>query len=131
MSPIRGNLPKKQNRKRENPKQFLPITEPGSGSGSSSTRICDNPACRNVLTVFDTFCKRCSCCICHRYDENKDPSCWLECTSDSLGGSCGLSCHVECALQGGKVGVVDRGQGLQLDGSYLCTSCGKISGILG
>ncbi|KAL2498878.1 VIN3-like protein 1 [Abeliophyllum distichum] len=45
--------------------------------------------------------------------------------------SCGLSCHIECALQCGKVGVVNLGQLMQLDGSYCCASCGKVSGILG
>ncbi|KAK1434717.1 hypothetical protein QVD17_00467 [Tagetes erecta] len=130
MSPTRMNLSKKQKRKSEHPTQFLPITELGSSSRSSSTRICDNSACRNVLLVSDTFCKRCSCCICLLYDENKDPSLWLECTPDSPADSCGFSCHVECALQKGKVGVVDCGQALQLDGSYCCASCGKISEIL-
>ncbi|CAI9780906.1 unnamed protein product [Fraxinus pennsylvanica] len=60
-----------------------------------------------------------------------DPSLWLECTSESGSGhSCGLSCHIECALQRGKVGV-DLDQMMQLDGSYCCASCGKVSGILG
>ncbi|KAL8519880.1 hypothetical protein ACS0TY_010714 [Phlomoides rotata] len=80
----------------------------------------------------DTFCKRCSYCISHLFDDNKDPSSWLECTSGSdIGDSCGLSCHIECALQRGKVGVVDLGLLMQLEGSYCCASCGKVSGILG
>ncbi|KAJ1437942.1 Oberon, PHD finger domain [Sesbania bispinosa] len=49
----------------------------------------------------------------------------------STGDSCGLSCHIECALQHGKVGVVDHGQLMQLDGGYCCASCGKVTGILG
>ncbi|KAM0041167.1 putative fibronectin type III, immunoglobulin-like, oberon, PHD finger domain-containing protein [Helianthus debilis subsp. tardiflorus] len=123
---------RKQSRKGENPIRIPPITEPCSDSRSSSTWICTNSACRAVLFNADTFCKRCSCCICHLFDDNKDPSLWLECTSDSPEGeSCGLSCHIECALQRGKVGVVDLGQLMQLDGSYCCASCGKISGILG
>lgn len=122
----------KQNRKGENPIRIPPMTEPCSGSICSSTWICRNSACRAVLSIVDTFCKRCSCCICHLFDDNKDPSLWLECTSDSPAGeSCGSSCHIECALQRGKVGVVDHGQLMQLDGSYCCASCGKISGILG
>ncbi|KAK8695163.1 hypothetical protein V6N13_000335 [Hibiscus sabdariffa] len=61
-----------------------------------------------------------------------DPSLWLVCTSESGEGDfCGLSCHIECALQREKVGVVDLGQLMQLDGSYCCASCGKVSGILG
>ncbi|KAK9055066.1 hypothetical protein SSX86_026146 [Deinandra increscens subsp. villosa] len=123
---------RKQSRKAENPIRILPTTEPCSGSISSSTWICRNSACRAVLSIVDTFCKRCSCCICHLFDDNKDPSLWLECTSNSPAGeSCGLSCHIECALQRNKVGVVDLGQLMQLDGSYCCASCGKISGILG
>ncbi|KAL9324552.1 hypothetical protein ACSQ67_009409 [Phaseolus vulgaris] len=47
------------------------------------------------------------------------------------GDSCGLSCHIECALQHEKVGVVDHGQLMQLDGGYCCASCGKVTGILG
>ncbi|KAD3067908.1 hypothetical protein E3N88_35788 [Mikania micrantha] len=123
---------RKQSRKGENPIRISPITEPCSDSGCTSTWICRNSACRAVLSIVDTFCKRCSCCICHLFDDNKDPSLWLECTSDSPAGeSCGLSCHIECALQRHKVGVVDLGQLMQLDGSYCCASCGKISGILG
>ncbi|KAF9680531.1 hypothetical protein SADUNF_Sadunf06G0131100 [Salix dunnii] len=48
-----------------------------------------------------------------------------------MGDSCELSCHIECALQREKVGAVDLGQLMQLDGSYCCASCGKVSGILG
>ncbi|KAK8991331.1 hypothetical protein V6N11_062347 [Hibiscus sabdariffa] len=63
---------------------------------------------------------------------NHDPSLWLVCTSESGEGDfCGLSCHIECALQREKVGVVDLGQLMQLDGNYCCASCGKVSGILG
>ncbi|KAI3790207.1 hypothetical protein L2E82_03076 [Cichorium intybus] len=121
---------RKQNRKGENPVRIPP--ESYSDAKFSDTWICKNSACRAVLSVTDTFCKRCSCCICHLFDDNKDPSLWLECTSDSSNGeSCGLSCHIECALQHKKVGVVNLGQLMQLDGSYCCASCGKVSGILG
>ncbi|KAI3802938.1 hypothetical protein L1987_31085 [Smallanthus sonchifolius] len=124
-------LSKKQNRKGENPVR-IPLTESNGDTKFSDTWICKNSACRAVLSIADTFCKRCSCCICHLFDDNKDPSLWLECTSDSSNGeSCGLSCHIECALQHRKVGVVNLGQLMQLDGSYCCASCGKVSGILG
>ncbi|GJW67919.1 VIN3-like protein 1 [Tanacetum coccineum] len=123
---------KKQNRKGENPVRIPLVTESCGGTKISDTWICKNSACRAVLSVADTFCKRCSCCICHLFDDNKDPSLWLECTSDSSNReSCGLSCHIECALQHRKVGVVNLGQLMQLDGSYCCASCGKVSGILG
>ncbi|KAF2304562.1 hypothetical protein GH714_033573 [Hevea brasiliensis] len=123
---------KKQQRKGENPTQLVPASEQSSDFGCSNSWICKNSACRAVLSIDDTFCKRCSCCICHLFDDNKDPSLWLFCTSETgQGDSCGLSCHIECALQRDKVGVVDLGQLMQLDGSYCCASCGKISGILG
>ncbi|KAG9140811.1 hypothetical protein Leryth_022542 [Lithospermum erythrorhizon] len=123
---------KKQNRKAENPVRVPPPTELHSDLNCANSWICKNSACRATRSVEDTFCKRCSCCICHLYDDNKDPSLWLECLSESgQGDSCGLSCHIECALQRRKVGVVDLGQLMQLDGSYCCFSCGKVSGILG
>ncbi|GFP94983.1 vin3-like protein 1 [Phtheirospermum japonicum] len=125
-------ISKKQQRKSENPLRVPPIQEPILDSAPSNSWICKNSACRATLSADDTFCKRCSCCICHLFDDNKDPSLWLECTSESgLGDACGLSCHIECALQRGKVGVVDLGLLMQLDGSYCCASCGKVSGILG
>ncbi|KAE8675908.1 copper-binding family protein [Hibiscus syriacus] len=123
---------RKQNRKGENPMRVLPVTEQPSDHGFSDSWICKNSACRAVLSIDDTFCKRCSCCICHLFDDNKDPSLWLVCTSESGEGDyCGLSCHIECALQREKVGVIDLGQLMQLDGSYCCASCGKVSSILG
>lgn len=123
---------RKQNRKGENPVRLPPTPEQSSEFGISNSWICKNSACRAVLSVDDTFCRRCSCCICHLFDDNKDPSLWLVCMSESgQGDSCGLSCHIECALQREKVGVVDLGQLMQLDGSYCCASCGKVSGILG
>ncbi|KAG8391620.1 hypothetical protein BUALT_Bualt01G0206300 [Buddleja alternifolia] len=123
---------KKQQRKGENPVRIPPSPEPCVDFKCSNSWICKNSACRATLSMDDTFCKRCSCCICHLFDDNKDPSLWLECTSESgVGDSCGLSCHIECALSRGKVGVVDLGLLMQLDGSYCCASCGKVSGILG
>lgn len=123
---------KKHSRKAENPSRIPVISERSSDFRSSNLIICQNYACRAILNTADTFCKRCSCCICHLFDDNKDPSLWLECASVSgEDESCGLSCHLECAFQRGKVGVVDLGQLLQLDGSYCCASCGKVSGILG
>ncbi|CAA0813573.1 VIN3-like protein 1 [Striga hermonthica] len=123
---------KKQQRKGDNPMRIPPSQEQYVDLKTTNSWICKNSACRATLSADDTFCKRCSCCICHLFDDNKDPSLWLECTSESgTGDSCGLSCHIECALQRGKVGVVDLGLLMQLDGSYCCASCGKVSGILG
>ncbi|KAH9614375.1 hypothetical protein KSS87_005252, partial [Heliosperma pusillum] len=123
--------PRKQTRKGENPFRFTPSMEK-SDFESSISWICKNSACRAVLSLDDAFCRRCSCCICHKFDDNKDPSLWLVCESEgSPGDSCGLSCHIECALEQEKLGVVKLGQYMQLDGSYCCASCGKVSGILG
>ncbi|MFS7945089.1 putative chromatin regulator PHD family [Helianthus anomalus] len=121
-----GQPSKSNNRKGENPIRVPPTTEP-QGSRFPTTSICRNAACKAVVYDFDRFCKSCSCYICHSFDNNKDPSLWLECAS----GSCGSTCHIECALHRRKVGVVDRGQGMRLDGSYRCPSCGSISEILG
>lgn len=122
---------RKQSRKGENPMRFQIATEQPSELDSNSW-ICKNSACRAALSTDDSFCRRCSCCICHSFDDNKDPSLWLVCTSEfGLEDSCGLSCHIECAIRRKKVGVVDLGQLMQLDGSYCCASCGKVSGILG
>ena len=123
---------RKHQRKGENHALIPPSMKQSPNSGRSTSWICKNSACRAILSIDDAFCKRCSCCICHLFDDNKDPSLWLECTSESGDrDSCGLSCHIECALQREKVGVVDLGQLMQLDGSYCCASCGKVSGILG
>ncbi|KAL7121103.1 hypothetical protein ACP275_02G162000 [Erythranthe tilingii] len=126
------HLSRKQQRKGENAVRIPPSPDPCFDFKSSKSWICKNSACRATLSIDDAFCKRCSCCICHLFDDNKDPSLWLECTSESgLRDSCGLSCHIECAFQNGKVGVVNLGHLMQLDGSYCCASCGKVSGILG
>ncbi|RZC02087.1 VIN3-like protein 1 isoform X3 [Glycine soja] len=132
VSGISNQPSRKQHRKGENPVRFVPTPDPPSDFGHSNSWICKNSACRAVLSKDDTFCRRCSCCICHLFDDNKDPSLWLVCTCESSqGDSCGLSCHIECALQHEKVGVVDHGQLMQLDGGYCCASCGKVTGILG
>lgn len=124
-----GSQTSKQTRKDDHPAR-LSTTE--TSMEQARTWTCKNSACKAILSSEDIFCKRCSCCICHLFDDNKDPSLWLVCSSESDGGDwCGLSCHVECALQNQKAGVVDLGQSMQLDGSYCCASCGKVSGIIG
>lgn len=93
--------------------------------------ICQNVACRANLSANDAFCKRCSCCICHSYDDNKDPSLWLTCGSDSLDEkSCGLTCHLICALKDERTGIMKIGCHTKLDGSFYCVSCGKINGLM-
>ncbi|KAJ4820920.1 hypothetical protein LUZ62_033486 [Rhynchospora pubera] len=105
-----------------------------TSNGSASTWVCRNLACKNDVNLEESFCKRCSCCICHHFDDNKDPSLWLVCSSE-VGNTekdfCGASCHVECAIQKGRVGCVSIGDALNIDGSYCCAHCGKVSAILG
>ncbi|KAL6840990.1 hypothetical protein ACP4OV_029250 [Aristida adscensionis] len=97
-----------------------------------STWVCKNLACKAVITPEDPICKRCSCFICRKFDDNKDPSLWLVCVSENGGKHCcGSSCHIECALQHKRVGCFDLAPNIHLDGSYSCASCGKVSGILG
>ncbi|KAK8933665.1 VIN3-like protein 1 [Platanthera zijinensis] len=118
---------KKQPRKCDNPVR-LSITE---CSDHARILYCENSACKAILSSEDRFCRKCSCSICHLYDDNMDPTQWLVCTAESGDGYlCGVSCHIECALQQKRTGVVDHGQFMQLDGSYCCASCGKVSGII-
>lgn len=94
--------------------------------------LCHNLVCRASLERDDVFCKRCSCCICHQYDDNKDPSLWLTCDSDSQDETkpCGLSCHLKCALEHEQSGILKNCINPKLDGDFYCVSCGKINGIM-
>ncbi|XP_076887378.1 VIN3-like protein 2 [Bidens hawaiensis] len=88
--------------------------------------FCKNSACRAKLVKDGVFCKRCSCCVCYQYDDNKDPSLWLTCGSDA----CGMSCHVECAIKHEKPGILKDGENRGLDGSFYCVSCGEVNELL-
>ncbi|XP_051151417.1 VIN3-like protein 2 isoform X2 [Andrographis paniculata] len=94
---------------------------------------CKNAACKARMTCDDVFCKRCSCCICRKFDDNKDPSLWLICNADPPfhGVSCGMSCHLECALRHENSGILKDRQDKGLDGSFCCVSCGKVNDLLG
>lgn len=96
------------------------------------TVFCKNSACRAKICREDAFCRRCSCCICHQYDDNKDPSLWLTCNSEHpfQGKSCGMSCHLECALKHEKSGISKNEQDTGLNGSFYCLSCGKVNDLL-
>lgn len=98
-----------------------------------SLSVCPNSACKSKLSPSFPFCTRCSCCICKQFDENKDPSLWISCTSHRLDekAGCGLCCHVECALKGQITGVVSKDSCITLDGNYYCQSCGGISTLIG
>ncbi|XP_076892119.1 VIN3-like protein 2 [Bidens hawaiensis] len=99
----------------------------------NNVEFCKNSACRAKLSEAWEFCKRCSCCICQKFDDNKDPSLWLICGSDPpyVGDSCGMTCHLECALKHEKSGILRDGKNRGLDGSFYCVSCGKVNDLLG
>ncbi|KAE9462419.1 hypothetical protein C3L33_05657, partial [Rhododendron williamsianum] len=105
------------------------IVVDSSESDTISTIYCKNSACKAKLSQKDVFCKRCSCCICSQYDDNKDPSLWLTCSSEPPypGDACGMSCHLECALRHKKSGIAKDG----MDGSFSCVACGKLNDLLG
>ncbi|KAK1611937.1 hypothetical protein QYE76_035610 [Lolium multiflorum] len=109
-----------------------PVTA-GIRAPTNNAHLCKNSACRASLVPADKFCKCCSCCICFKYDDNKDPSLWLSCTSDQLlqEESCGFSCHLVCAFRDERSGILQNGQSKKLDGGYYCTHCGKQNDLLG
>ncbi|KAL7193845.1 hypothetical protein ACSBR2_025474 [Camellia fascicularis] len=127
-SPAVGQRAFKRQRKIDNPNR-LSIAVNNDESDISNTIYCKNSACRAKLSQQDAFCKRCSCCICHQYDDNKDPSLWLTCNSEPpyQGDACGMSCHLECALRHEKSGIAKDG----MDGRFCCLSCGKVNDLLG
>ncbi|KAH0915480.1 hypothetical protein HID58_029926, partial [Brassica napus] len=118
----------KRPRKVDNPTRYVAPTSINNGSGEEKTTYCKNLACRAVMRQEDAFCRRCSCCICRKYDENKDPSLWLTCSSDPPfeGGSCGSSCHLECAFESEKSGLAKRSE----ECCFYCVSCGKPNSLL-
>uniref|UniRef100_A0A1D1Y1D3 Protein VERNALIZATION INSENSITIVE 3 n=1 Tax=Anthurium amnicola TaxID=1678845 RepID=A0A1D1Y1D3_9ARAE len=128
--------PSKRHRKNAHPSR-LPVganclLEAKSCEDASEPQYCQNIACRAVMTLTDAFCKRCSCCICHKYDDNKDPSLWLVCDSEapSQDNFCGMSCHLECALKHEKAGIARSDYRPRLEGSFHCVSCGKVNDLL-
>jgi PHD - plant homeodomain finger protein len=96
--------------------------------------LCDNVACRATLSMGDVYCKRCSCCVCCKFDDNKDPSLWLVCSSDPpfTDESCGATCHLRCALKHEKSGIRKKSScSEELDGAFYCVFCGKVNSLLG
>ncbi|KAM5575334.1 VIN3-like protein 2 [Rosa sericea] len=135
-SPAKVEIGKK--RKQSTEASFQPFTDQGRVSVVTSKeehakfQLCQNAACRAPLSSEQSFCKRCSCCICHRFDDNKDPSLWLTCDSDTVdeNGPCGMSCHLECVLKHERAGIVKNGCCCQLDGSFYCIACGKVNDLM-
>lgn len=136
-SPPPGQRATKRQRKTEQPSRLATAANNVSNNNGSTdlanTVCCKNSACRAILSREDAFCKRCSCCICNKYDDNKDPSLWLICSSDPpfQGDSCGMSCHLECALKYEKSGIGKERKLAERDGSFSCVSCGKANDLLG
>ncbi|OIT39178.1 PREDICTED: VIN3-like protein 2 [Nicotiana attenuata] len=124
----------KRQRKQENQCQTLVQNGEAKWEMESKTQflLCHNLACRATLEREDVFCKRCCCCICHQYDDNKDPSLWLTCESDSPDEikPCGLSCHLKCALEHEQSGILKNCINQKLDGDFYCVSCGKVNGLM-
>ncbi|CAN6460108.1 unnamed protein product [Victoria cruziana] len=127
----------KRQRKKDDPLR-LPVdsshvTVSNNEPENRNVILCQNLVCRATMKPGDAFCKRCSCSICYRYDDNKDPSLWLVCGSDSPNqdDSCGMSYHLECAFKHEKAGISKNGRYPRLDGSFYCVSCGKVNGLLG
>ncbi|XP_068648337.1 VIN3-like protein 2 isoform X2 [Aristolochia californica] len=125
----------KRQRKTDHP---VRVVIPPNGYGNEHENLdnvvyCQNLACRAALKSGAMFCKRCSCCICYKYDDNKDPSLWLVCASEppNEGNSCGMSCHLECALKNERAGILIGGPYPRLDGSFYCVSCQKVNDLLG
>ncbi|KAL5836349.1 hypothetical protein ACOSQ3_015904 [Xanthoceras sorbifolium] len=132
-----GQKASKRQRKTDNPSRLpVPVNDPvvnNSGNDLVNAIYCKNSACKATLRPEDAFCKRCSCCICHHYDDNKDPSLWLTCSSEPPfeGDSCGMSCHLECALKLERSGIGKGRCYSGLDGSFYCVSCKKVNDLLG
>lgn len=136
-SPAGGHKNTKRQRKSEHLAQLsVPANDfPTSSSHNDLGHMacCKNLACRATLSPEDAFCRRCSCCICRQYDDNKDPSLWISCSAEPpfQGDSCNMSCHLECALKDERSGISKAGRSRGIDGSFYCVSCGKLNDLLG
>ena len=123
----------------ESPPSSEPVAleEEGDADGDKSeSSRCRNLACQAAIDPENSFCKRCSCCICYRYDENKDPSLWLVCAADEPpdqdgSASCGLSCHLSCAVRDERCGIARTGSSPRLDVGFFCAYCNKENRLVG
>ncbi|KAF6162851.1 hypothetical protein GIB67_029120 [Kingdonia uniflora] len=114
-------------------KTYTPSRLPIATNGDLNTKYCENSPCRATLHREEAFCKRCSCCICYKYDDNKDHSLWLVYSSETPceSNSCGMSYHIECALKDKRAGIAKETHQEGLDWSYNCLSCRKVNDLLG
>ncbi|KAF6140466.1 hypothetical protein GIB67_010296 [Kingdonia uniflora] len=83
-------------------KTYTPLRLSIATNGDLNIKYCENSACGATLHREDAFCKRCSCCIYYKYNDNKDLSLLLICSSERPFecDSCGMSYHLKCALKG-------------------------------
>lgn len=127
-----GERTPKRQRKSDHPNHLIVPANISTDIDLDNAVYCKNSACKAKMNNEDVFCKRCSCCICHLYDDNKDPSLWLNCNSDPpfCGLSCGMSCHLECALRHENSGIAQDRQDKGIDVSFCCVSCGKVNDLL-
>ncbi|VVA99537.1 unnamed protein product [Arabis nemorensis] len=132
----RSKNTEKRQRKKSNPSRFVAPASVNATRSTNSVKTkgniyCKNLACQATMRQGELFCKRCSCCICYNYDENKDPSRWLTCNSDPpfVGESCGLSCHLEC-FKSDKSGLNEETPINDADGCFYCVSCSKRNSLL-
>ncbi|XP_078175912.1 VIN3-like protein 2 isoform X3 [Carex rostrata] len=120
--------------KTDRPKRKANIENSTDKDAKLDQLVCENVACRAKLNMGDIYCKRCSCCVCCKFDENKDPSLWLVCSSDApfTNESCGATCHLRCALKHEKSGIQKKSLcSEKLDGAFYCVFCGKVNSLLG
>lgn len=120
--------------KTDRPKRKANIENSTDKDAKLDQLVCENVACRAKLNMGDIYCKRCSCCVCCKFDENKDPSLWLVCSSDApfTNESCGATCHLRCALKHEKSGIQKKSVcSEKLDGAFYCVFCGKVNSLLG
>ncbi|KAI3751802.1 hypothetical protein L2E82_22893 [Cichorium intybus] len=121
--------------KHEGPIQVPSTNSTMLESSRKDQRVCQNLACKATMVPEDSFCKRCSCCVCYQFDDNKDPSLWLTCDWDSDscregGKPCGMSCHLKCAVNHDRAGITTGGNYPKLDGGFYCVPCGKLNGLM-
>ncbi|KAE8672071.1 Vernalization5/VIN3-like, putative isoform 2 [Hibiscus syriacus] len=134
--PTGGQRTAIRQRKADYPSRLpINVNDPRIDNGGNDTInavYCKNSACKATLRQDDIFCKRCSCCICYKFDDNEDPSLWLLCSSEPPfpGNSCGMSCHLECALKHEKSGIGKDKRHAVLDGSFCCVACRKVNDLL-
>ncbi|KAL9224580.1 hypothetical protein vseg_000601 [Gypsophila vaccaria] len=137
-SPSDAQKSLKRPRKSENVSRLIEsasatnISALNTDTDSGTATYCKNAACKARLNNEDVFCKRCTCCVCHKYDDNKDPSLWLTCSSDPPfpGDSCNMSCHLGCAIKHVRSGIARSRLVAKLDGDFYCVSCGKMNDLM-